>query len=56
MPATLKELQIEFPHIIEPALFQNRSADKRIRRARSVATRILLGSRPKTTAAVAAVS
>jgi len=52
--ATLEERQKEFPHVIELALFQNRSADKRIRRARGITAGTLLLSRPKLTAAAGA--
>ncbi len=56
MPPTLKEGQIEFPQVIELALFQNGSTDKGIRRTRCVTTRILLVSGPKSTAAAATCS
>jgi hypothetical protein len=52
--ATLEKRQIEFPHIVELALFQNRSADKRIRRARGITAGTLLLSCPKLTAAAGA--
>jgi hypothetical protein len=51
MPPTLKEGQIEFPQVIELALFQNGSADKSVRRTWCVTARILLVSGPKSTAA-----